>query len=200
MFVAHRYQCIMRACTELKQWLNTVIYSYRLKHSNTHSELATLLIETFLKLRQSSQPIVTESLHYEPICEVVNSSILRVLQVAVSDLSVRGGIPENRSHILIIKETSIVAIYSGYAFIRCSMTFPLFIFLLFFCNRRGTSELRIDEILFLIIVANAFDHSKSSTRHSLLILESCVPYTIHIQRVENGLDVIVLIEVNTYSQ
>ncbi|XP_032785024.1 uncharacterized protein LOC116922744 isoform X1 [Daphnia magna] len=143
-----------------------------LKHSNTHSELATLLIETFLKLRQSSQPIVTESLHYEPICEVVNSSILRVLQVAVSDLSVRGGIPENRSHILIIKETSIVAIYSG----------------------RGTSELRIDEILFLIIVANAFDHSKSSTRHSLLILESCVPYTIHIQRVENGLDVIVLIE------
>jgi len=85
-----------------------------LKHSNTHSELATLLIETFLRLRQSSQPIVTESLHYEPISEAVNSSILRVLQVAVSDLNVRGGIPENRAHILIIKETSIVAIYSGY--------------------------------------------------------------------------------------
>jgi hypothetical protein len=86
----------------------------RLKHSNTHSELATLLIETFLRLRQSSQPIVTESLNYEPISEAVNSSILRVLQVAVSDLNVRGGIPENRAHILIIKETSIVAIYSGY--------------------------------------------------------------------------------------
>ncbi|XP_046648900.1 uncharacterized protein LOC124340340 [Daphnia pulicaria] len=143
-----------------------------LKHSNTHSELATLLIETFLRLRQSSQPIVTESLHYEPISEAVNSSILRVLQVAVSDLNVRGGIPESRAHILIIKETSIVAIYSG----------------------KGTSELKIDEILFLIIVANAFDHSRSSTRHSLIILESCVPYTIHIQRVEDGLDVVVLIE------
>jgi hypothetical protein len=57
---------------------------------------------------------VTESLHYEPISEAANSSILRVLQVAVSDLNVRGGIPENRAHILIIKETSIVAIYSGY--------------------------------------------------------------------------------------
>jgi hypothetical protein len=57
---------------------------------------------------------VTESLNYEPISEAVNSSILRVLQVAVSDLNVRGGISENRAHILIIKETSIVAIYSGY--------------------------------------------------------------------------------------
>jgi hypothetical protein len=57
---------------------------------------------------------VTESLHYEPISEAANSSILRVLQVAVSDLNVRGGISENRAHILIIKETSIVAIYSGY--------------------------------------------------------------------------------------
>nr|CAG4651067.1 EOG090X07YB [Simocephalus serrulatus]SVE94300.1 EOG090X07YB [Simocephalus serrulatus] len=143
-----------------------------LKHSDTHSELASTLIATFLKLRQTSQSIVTESLHYEPISEGVNSSILRVLQVAVTDLYERGGIPENRTHILIIKETSIVAIYSG----------------------KGTSELKMDEILFLIIVTNAFDHSSTSTRHSLIILESCVPYTIHIQRVENGLNVVVLIE------
>ena len=77
----------------------------RLKHSDTHSEMTTLLIETFLKLRQSSQSIVTESLHYEPISEV-----------AVEDLNERGSIPENRTHILIIKETSIVAFYSGYYF------------------------------------------------------------------------------------
>ena len=88
----------------------------RLKHSDTHSEMTTLLIETFLKLRQSSQSIVTESLNYEPISEAVNSSILRVLQVAVEDLNERGSIPENRTHILIIKETSIVAFYSGYYF------------------------------------------------------------------------------------
>nr|SVE74245.1 EOG090X07YB [Daphnia barbata] len=142
------------------------------KHSNSHSELATLLIETFLKLRESSQPIITESLHYEPISEAVNSSVLRTLQVAVSDLNVRGGIPENRAHILMIKETSIVAIYSG----------------------RGTSELRIDEILFLIIVANALSHSSSSTRNSIIILESCVPYTTHIQRIGNGIDIIILVE------
>lgn len=169
-----------------------------MKHSNTHSELATLLIETFLRLRQSSQPIVTESLHYEPISEAVNSSILRVLQVAVSDLNVRGGIPESRAHILIIKETSIVAIYSGYNLNMFNSSDYLLhktneLYLIIY--RKGTSELKIDEILFLIIVANAFDHSRSSTRHSLIILESCVPYTIHIQRVEDGLDVVVLIEV-----
>lgn len=88
-------------------------FLFSLKHSDTHSELVTTLIVTFLKLRQSSQSIVTESLHYEPISETVNSSILRVLQVAVTDLHEQGGIPENRTHILIIKETSVVAIYSG---------------------------------------------------------------------------------------
>lgn len=99
---------------EKPQRIYSFIFSaYRLKHSDTHAELATTLIGTFLKLRQSSQPIVTESLHYEPISEAVNSSILRVLQIAVTDLYERGGIPENRTHILIIKETSIVAIYSG---------------------------------------------------------------------------------------
>lgn len=56
--------------------------------------------------------------------------------------------------------------------------------------------MKIDEILFLIIATNAFDYSKSSTRHSLIVLESCVPYTIHIQRVEGGLNVVVLIEVS----
>lgn len=61
--------------------------------------------------------------------------------------------------------------------------------------RKGASELKTDEILFLVVVANAFTHAKSSTRHSLIILESCVPYTIHIQRVETGLNIIVLIEV-----
>jgi len=57
-------------------------------------------------------------------------------------------------------------------------------------------ELKIEEVLFLVIVANAFSHSSSSTRNSLVILESCVPYSIHIQRIENGLTIIILIEVN----
>lgn len=64
--------------------------------------------------------------------------------------------------------------------------------------RKGTSELKIAEILFLIIVANAFNRSNASTRNSLIVLESCVPYTVHIQRLENGLNIIVLIEVNFF--
>ena len=57
-------------------------------------------------------------------------------------------------------------------------------------------ELKIEEVLFLVIVANAFAYSSSSTRNSLVILEYCVPYSIHIQRIENGLTIIILIEVN----
>ena len=64
--------------------------------------------------------------------------------------------------------------------------------------RKGTAELKLDEILFLIIAANAFAQSNASTRNSLIILESCVPYTIHIQRAENGLNILVLIQVNKF--
>ena len=85
----------------------------RLKHSDTHSELTTLLLGKFLLLRQSSQPVITESLHYEPISEEANAFILQILQQAVSDLNLLAGVPESRAHILVIKETSIVAIYSG---------------------------------------------------------------------------------------
>lgn len=85
----------------------------RLKHSDTHSELTTLLIYTFLRLRKFSQPIITESLHYEPISEEANHSILNVLQQAIEDLNQLAGVPESKAHILVIKETSIIAIYSG---------------------------------------------------------------------------------------
>nr|CAG4643284.1 EOG090X07YB [Ilyocryptus agilis] len=143
-----------------------------LKCSVNHSELATLLINTFLSLRQTSQSIVTESMHFLPISEETNSSILIVLQQAVKYLNQCAGIAESKAHILVIKETDIVALYSG----------------------KGTAELKICEILFLIIVANAFAHSNKSTRNGLVMLESCVPYSIHIQRVANGLTVVLLIE------
>nr|CAG4636262.1 EOG090X07YB [Eubosmina coregoni]SVE69861.1 EOG090X07YB [Eubosmina coregoni] len=143
-----------------------------LKHSETHAELVTLLIATFLKLRDSSLSVITESLHYEPISEDVNASIMNVLQGAIADLKAFANISESRAHILLIRDTSIVALYSG----------------------RDTIELKIEEVLFLVIVANAFAHSSSSTRNSLVILESCVPYSIHIQRVENGLTILILIE------
>ncbi len=95
-------------------YLNIIsVLFIRLKNSDTHSELTTLLIGTFLRLRQSSQSIATESLHYEPIREEDNSSVLVVLQQAVADLNLFAKVPENRIHILVIKETSIIAIYSG---------------------------------------------------------------------------------------
>jgi hypothetical protein len=71
------------------------------------------LSDTFLNLRDTSLSIITESLHYEPISEELNASILNVLQGAVDDLKVLAGIPESRAHILVIKDTSIVALYSG---------------------------------------------------------------------------------------
>lgn len=163
-----------------------------MKNSDTHSELTSLLISTFLRLRKSSQPIVTEALHYEPISEEANASILLVLQQAVAELHCSSGIPESRTHIIVIKETSIIAIYSGYSPNILFYNFLLKSTLLF---RKGTSELKVDEILFLIVVANAFTQSNYSTRNSLIVLDSCIPYSIHIQRTENGLDILILVEV-----
>lgn len=84
-----------------------------MKHSDTHSELTTLLIETFLELRQSSQAIVTESMFYEPIREEVNSYILKILQSSVQELKTNTQIPASKFHILVLKDTSIISIYSG---------------------------------------------------------------------------------------
>ena len=107
------YPCMANPHVTLS-YLNIIsVLFIRLKNSDTHSELTTLLIGTFLRLRQSSQSIATESLHYEPIREEDNSSVLVVLQQAVADLNLFAKVPENRIHILVIKETSIIAIYSG---------------------------------------------------------------------------------------
>nr|CAG4642589.1 EOG090X07YB [Evadne anonyx] len=144
-----------------------------LKHSDTHSELTTLLIETFLELRQSSQAVVTESMYYEPIREEVNSYTLKILQTAVEELKTKTQIPASKFHVLVLKETSIISIYSG----------------------EGASELQTQEILFLIIVVAAFSHYPSSSTHnSLLILEKCVPYRIHLKNFDNGLSILVMVE------
>nr|CAG4648709.1 EOG090X07YB [Polyphemus pediculus] len=163
---------LVRVCHEIMQHVCGPSFSL-LKHSDSHSEMTTVLIEKFLELRKSSQPIITESLHYENIREDINSYFLRMLQGSTEELKVRTGIPPSKVHVLILKGTSVIAFYSG----------------------KGTSELKTKEILFLIIVASAFTRqSSSSTHNSLIILEACVPYTIHLQTFENGITILLLIE------
>ena len=88
-------------------------FSLRLKHSEAHSELTTQLIQTFLQLRQSSQSIATESLHYYEINEAANGSLLKTLQMSADLLRVGAEISPTRIHMLIFKGTNIVAMYSG---------------------------------------------------------------------------------------
>jgi len=103
---------LVKVCYETMQHVCGSSFSL-LKHSDTHSELTTILIETFLELRQSSQAIVTESMYYEPIREEVNTYILKILQTSIEELKVKTQIPASKFHILVLKETSIISIYSG---------------------------------------------------------------------------------------
>ena len=65
-------------------------------------------------------------------------------------------------------------------------------------NRKGASELKVGDILFLVMMSNTSTHPQAATRNSIIVLESCVPYTVHLQRLENGLNVLILIEVIVY--
>nr|CAG4646341.1 EOG090X07YB [Macrothrix elegans] len=65
---------------------------FLLKYSDTHAELTTTLIGTYLALRKSSQPIATESLHYESIDDETNCLILDALESCVTNHYRNGGL------------------------------------------------------------------------------------------------------------
>lgn len=171
-----------------------VFCCFRLKHSDSHSEMASVLLETFLQLRQTSQSMVVEALHYAYISEEGNSSILATLQDSVSQLQRKADVRSNRVHVLVIKETSIISIYSGQVSIYLTWLLIDNKNELQISFRKGASELKVDDIFFLIIACNAFARSESLDGR-MIILESCVPYTAHLHKLGNAYFVLFLIEV-----
>jgi hypothetical protein len=113
MFVDLPYLCKNNHFNSLSNLFKSFVFG-RLTHSESHSELTTQLIKTYLELRTFSQSIITESLHYAQITEETNALLLKHLQTAVEHLRVTSNISPNRVHILILRDTNIVAIYSGY--------------------------------------------------------------------------------------
>nr|CAG4638524.1 EOG090X07YB [Cyclestheria hislopi] len=142
------------------------------KFSKAHSEMATLLLEKYFHLRHSKQSVLTETLHYLKIPEDSNLTILNTLKQSSNFLQSNSNISSSRLHILILQDSSIVGIYSG----------------------KGSSELGSNDIFFLILVAEAFSTSQLSINNYIIILESCVPYTIHLKKLKNGQCILILVE------